>query len=84
MKRFVRLGVVLGLLSLVATVAFAQFDEKAEWKWYSGPPADPGSTLVGERWQQCNYAVWWGEQTQYEIYLHIESCDWCPGCPIEP
>lgn len=65
--------VVLALLLTfaVASTVQAGFDEGADWHWYSD---DTYTTIVGWRYQDCNFARWWGDETSYVIYNHYWWC----------
>ena len=68
----IRVIVLALLLALaVGTTVQASFDEAATWHWYSDATY---TTEVGWRYQNCQWAYWWGEETVYEIYDHISWC----------
>lgn len=73
MRLKIRVFVAALLLTfVVVTTAQAGFDEAATWHWYSDGTY---TTEVGWRYQDCNWARWWGEETAYVIYDHIYWCD---------
>jgi hypothetical protein len=69
----IRVFVTALLLTLViATTVQASFDEGADWHWYSDGTY---TTVVGWRYQDCYWARWWGDETNYVIYNHLYWCD---------
>lgn len=66
------LVIALLLIVAMAGTARAGFDQAATWHWYSDCTY---STVVGWRYQDCSWAYWWGEETQYEMYDFIYWCE---------
>jgi len=74
MYKKVRILVVMLLLAFAATSLHAAFDQAFVKHWYS----DATMTVeVGWRYQGCDWAHYWGEETEYETVDMINDCCYC-------